>query len=104
MLPAAGPVLAIVTRLWAAVKIGKLIWNSVKIYRVVSRFSGVIDSLVKERRLPKNHESADFLRSLADLVRLKIFDFPGIEEDEVAKHLEALADELLEGTQKTEAA
>lgn len=105
MIPAAaGPILTIVSRLWAAVKIGKLIWNSVKIYRVFKKAAGVIDTLIKEKRLPKSHESAEFLRALAELVRAKIFDLPGVEEDEIANQLEALAEELLDVTQKIEAA
>lgn len=87
-------IIALLSKIGAVVKIGKFLWNAPKIFRFFKKFKAVFLELLAEKRLPENAESVEFLKASAELLRSKIIDFPGIEEDDVAKVIEEFANEL----------
>lgn len=87
-------IIGLVTKFGAVLQLGKILWNAPKIYKFMSRFSDVGKHLIKEKRLPSNQESVDFMRASADLIRAKVIDFPGVEENDIAKVIEELASEM----------
>lgn len=93
-LAAIAKVLQLVLRIGTYVKIGKFLWNAPKIYKFVKRFGNIADFVLREHRLPNGPERLAFLNATAELVRAQIVDFPGVDEEELAKKIEEFALEL----------
>lgn len=87
-------VFALLSRVWLVLKVGKILWNLPKLYRFSKRFGFIASEVVKEQRLPNRPESQEFLRSIAELMRAQIIDFPNLDEDELAEKFEQLANEM----------
>lgn len=87
-------IFALLSRFWLILKFGKILWNLPKLYRFSKRFGFIASEVVKEHRLPNRPESQEFLRSIAELMRAQIIDFPNLDEDELAEKFEQLANEM----------
>lgn len=87
-------IITVLAKAGAVLKVGKFLWNAPKIFRFFKKFKLVFLELLAEKRLPENAESVEFLKASAELIRSKIIDFPGVEEDDVAKVIEEFALEL----------
>lgn len=95
---------ALLAKIGVALKFWKIIWNAPRIYRFVRKYRGILSELVRRRELPSGQQTAEFLREAAVIVRAKVLDLPGIEEDDLAIQLENLASEILNDKAKANAA
>lgn len=73
---------------------GRIFMNAGKIIRFYKTVAPVGQSLINERRLPRGPESKAVIHSLADLMRAKVIDLPGVDEEQIAKALEEIEAEI----------
>lgn len=87
-------IFTVLTKIGAVVRFGKILWALPKFYQFAKKFGPVANDVLKNKRLPNGSESVEFLNATANLLKTGAVDFPGVDEDEIAKKLETLAAEI----------